>query len=392
MGLAERKVKQRIGLDPRNLSWSEDKTRFSVQHMSNLGWKDNTGLGKDASGNANHIAVVRKLDNGGIGMMRVQKEGKELSAGAGQAGAGLEDVLKRLAARSASASGTVTPSAQPSLVPSPVSSPGPSVVRNKISSRQRHLASKRMASQDPVAMAAILGVPVSSLPTPSASAPTSGASTPASEETPEPASRDENGDPQRDALETVTTSTLSVADYFRQKLREKMLQRQASGSATPTMSEGSLAVPKEEVKVDVGGVAWEGSKMSFGENVEEVALGDLGADAPAVNAENMDKETKEAKKARKEAKRSAKESAESTPAVSASESTPALSDKEARKAEKEAKKREKQEKRLKKEEKAAKKADKEARKADKEVKKEGKEKKRKRDDEDAEDSKKRKSR
>ncbi|BEI83175.1 hypothetical protein CcaverHIS002_0310430 [Cutaneotrichosporon cavernicola] len=402
MGLAERKVKQRIGLDPRNLSWSEDKTRFSVQHMANLGWKDNTGLGKDASGNANHIAVVRKLDNGGIGMLRVQKEGKELSAGAGQAGAGLEDVLKRLAARSASASGTVTPSAQPSLVPSPVSSPGPSVVRNKISSRQRHLASKRMASQDPVAMAAILGVPVSSLPTPSASAPTSGASTPASEETPEPASRDENGDPQRDALETVTTSTLSVADYFRQKLREKMLQRQASGSATPTMSEGSLAVPKEEVKVDVGGVAWEGSKMSFGENAEEVALGDLGADAPAVNAENKDTE---AKKARKEAKRAAKESAESTPAASASESTratsestPALSDKEARKAEKEAKKREKQEKRLKKEEKAAKKAekaakkaDKEARKADKEV-KEGKEKKRKRDDEDGEDSKKRKSR
>ncbi|BEI98737.1 hypothetical protein CcaverHIS631_0310360 [Cutaneotrichosporon cavernicola] len=401
MGLAERKVKQRIGLDPRNLSWSEDKTRFSVQHMANLGWKDNTGLGKDASGNANHIAVVRKLDNGGIGMLRVQKEGKELSAGAGQAGAGLEDVLKRLAARSASASGTVTPSAQPSLVPSPVSSPGPSVVRNKISSRQRHLASKRMASQDPVAMAAILGVPVSSLPTPSASAPTSGASTPASEETPEPASRDENGDPQRDALETVTTSTLSVADYFRQKLREKMLQRQASGSATPTMSEGSLAVPKEEVKVDVGGVAWEGSKMSFGENAEEVALGDLGADAPAVNAENKDTE---AKKARKEAKRAAKESAESTPAASASESTratsestPALSDKEARKAEKEAKKREKQEKRLKKEEKAAKKAekaakkaDKEARKADKEV-KEGKEKKRKRDDEDGEDSKKRKS-
>ncbi|GMK53519.1 hypothetical protein CspeluHIS016_0101050 [Cutaneotrichosporon spelunceum] len=392
MGLAERKVKQRIGYDPRNLTWSEDKSRFGVQHMSNLGWKEDTGLGKDASGNANHIAVVRKADNGGIGMLRMQKEGKELSAGAGQAGAGLEDVLKRLAARSASASASATPSAQPSLVPSPVSSPGPSVVRNKISSRQRHLASKRMASQDPVAMAAILGVPVSSLPTPSASTPASGASTPVSEQTSEPASRDENGDPQRNALETITTSTVSVSDYFRQKLREKMLQRQGSGSVTPTMSEGSLAVPKEEVKVDVGGVAWEGSKMSFGANTEEVALGDLGADAPAVNAEKM---KKEARKARKEAKRAAESeaTAESTPSASApsestpasSESTPALSDKEARKADKEAKKREKEEKRLRKEEKAAKKADKEAR-------KEGKEKKRKRGDEDSEDSKKRKSR
>jgi Pin2-interacting protein X1 len=100
--------------------------------MSNMGWQENTGLGKDASGNAKHIAVVRKMDNGGIGMMRLQKEGKELSAGAGQAGAGLEDVLKRLAAR-ASASASATPSAQPSPAASPAPSPGPSVVRNKIS-------------------------------------------------------------------------------------------------------------------------------------------------------------------------------------------------------------------------------------------------------------------
>lgn len=126
---------ERIGYDPRNLSWSEDKNRFSVQHMSNLGWKENTGLGKDQSGNANHIAVVRKIDNGGIGMGRLRKEGQELSAGAGQAGAGLEDVLKRLAERkSASASASATPSvsAQPSPVASPAPSPGPSVLRNKI--------------------------------------------------------------------------------------------------------------------------------------------------------------------------------------------------------------------------------------------------------------------
>ncbi|CAK9780602.1 hypothetical protein CC85DRAFT_329295 [Cutaneotrichosporon oleaginosum] len=397
MGLAERKQKQRIGYDPRNLSWSEDKNRFGVQHMSNLGWQENTGLGKDASGNAKHIAVVRKMDNGGIGMMRLQKEGKELGVGAGQAGAGLEDVLKRLAARS---SASATPSLQPSPALSPAPSPGPSVVRNKISSRQRHLASKKMASQDPVALAAILGVPVSSLPTPATSAPVSGASTPASESTPELASRDENGDPQRNALEVITTSTLSVSDYFRRKLREKMLQRQASGSATPTLAEGSLAVMKEEVKVDVGGVAWEGSKVSFAETEVKISLGDLGADAPAVNA---DKEAeKAAKKARKEAKRAAKAAekeatTESTPATSTSESpvtsesTPAVSDKEVRKAEKEAKKREKEEKRRKKEEKAANKAEKEQRKAEKEAKKEGKDKKRKRGNDADEDSKKRKS-
>lgn len=101
--------------------------------MRNLGWEENKGIGKGQSGNANHIAVVRKEDNGGIGMLRLRKEGKELSAGAGQAGAGLEDVLKRLAARSsASASATPSASAQPSPSASPAPSPGPSAVRNKI--------------------------------------------------------------------------------------------------------------------------------------------------------------------------------------------------------------------------------------------------------------------
>jgi len=52
---------------------------------------------------------VHKLDNGGIGMNRARKEGDDQAAGAGQAGRGLEDVLKRLAAASASASPSPAP-------------------------------------------------------------------------------------------------------------------------------------------------------------------------------------------------------------------------------------------------------------------------------------------
>ncbi len=89
---------ERIGHDPRNLSWSDDKTRFSYKHMTTLGWSDASGIGgNDLSGNPNHIVLARKLDNGGIGMARARKDGDDQAAGAGQAGRGLEDVLRRLA-------------------------------------------------------------------------------------------------------------------------------------------------------------------------------------------------------------------------------------------------------------------------------------------------------
>ena len=89
---------ERIGNDPRNLLWSEDKSRFSYKHMTTLGWSESSGIGgSDLSGNPNHTAVSRKLDNGGIGMARARKDGEDRAAGAGQAGRGLEDVLRRLA-------------------------------------------------------------------------------------------------------------------------------------------------------------------------------------------------------------------------------------------------------------------------------------------------------
>jgi Pin2-interacting protein X1 len=80
--------------------------------MTSLGWTDKSGLGGSSlSGNPNHIAVVRKLDNTGIGMVRAKKEGDELASGAGPAGASFEDVLKRLAGAG---------SASPSPAPAPV--------------------------------------------------------------------------------------------------------------------------------------------------------------------------------------------------------------------------------------------------------------------------------
>lgn len=93
---------ERIGYDPRNISWSGDKDRFSYKHMTALGWTDTSGIGgASLTGNAKHIAVIQKLDSSGIGMARAMKEGDAVG---GQARAGLEDVLKRLASASASPS------------------------------------------------------------------------------------------------------------------------------------------------------------------------------------------------------------------------------------------------------------------------------------------------
>ncbi|ODN77850.1 hypothetical protein L202_04965 [Cryptococcus amylolentus CBS 6039] len=286
MGLSERKVKQRIGLDPRNLNWSENKDRFSYKHMKALGWEDNTGLGSSMVGNANNIAVARKDDNGGIGMARARKEGGDMAAGAGQAGAGLEDVLRRLA-------GGASPSPAPT---SPkVEEERPKVIRNKMASRQRHLIAKKAASQSPQALAEILGIPVSALPASALASPSTSAS---STTKPEPEVKVELDDGKTD--EMVTTSTLSVSDYFRQKMREKMAARQAaSGASAPAElpvhsleSLASLPGPKA-----VGGTAWEGQKMQFEEVKEEFNPSEATAEIPREDAE------KERKRQRKEEKR-----------------------------------------------------------------------------------------
>ncbi|KAK8866143.1 hypothetical protein IAR55_001294 [Kwoniella newhampshirensis] len=304
MGLSERKVKQRIGLDPRNLTWSDDKDRFSYKHMTALGWTDKAGLGGDLSGNPNHIAVVRKSDNGGIGMARAKKEGDDVAAGAGQAGQGLEEVLRRLAA-----AGSASPSPAPS--PAPVEQEDRTLVRNRIASRQRHLQAKRMASSSPAALAEILGVPVSSLtPTPASPSPLG---SPSSTPRPQPESHPEAStsrgtESERTSDETVTKCTLSVSDYFRQKMREKMLARQGgSGLSAPVkleeLPESSLERMTENVKKPVGGSAWEGEKVKFEEDdnvkVEFNPTEDIAALAPP-------EDPKAAKRAKKEAKRLAK--------------------------------------------------------------------------------------
>ncbi|KAG8823316.1 hypothetical protein FRC19_004200 [Serendipita sp. 401] len=69
MGLAGRKEKQRIGKDPRNLTWAEDDSRFGQQYLAKFGWTPDsgTGLGANGDGRLKHISVAQKLNLLGIG-------------------------------------------------------------------------------------------------------------------------------------------------------------------------------------------------------------------------------------------------------------------------------------------------------------------------------------
>lgn len=232
-----------------------------------------------------------------------------------------------------------------------------------------------MASQSPAALAEILGVSVASL-TPTASP------SPAPQveitETDEIKSGSSTPNDPRTADETISTSTLSVSDYFRQKMREKMLARQgASGVSNGDLPEGSLARVKEEVKVAVGGVEWEGSRVTFAEVKEEEdvkpvipvedvkpAVEDI---KPSLSTSDSDKSArrlaKEERKRQKEAER-AKAETVNQPDVKPVLPVESTEETESASLSKEERRKLKEEKRAKKEAKRASKSDKRKREGD----------------------------
>ncbi|KAL4245094.1 hypothetical protein ABKN59_010210 [Abortiporus biennis] len=92
MGLSGRKVKQRIGHDPRNLSWADDASKFGAAYMSKLGWTAGTGLGTSGEGRTTHIKVHQKLDMLGIGAQHT----KDPNGIAWKQNRDFENLLKRL--------------------------------------------------------------------------------------------------------------------------------------------------------------------------------------------------------------------------------------------------------------------------------------------------------
>ncbi|KAG1878900.1 hypothetical protein F4604DRAFT_1754791 [Suillus subluteus] len=263
MGLAGRKEKQRIPNDPRNLSWADDAARFGQSYMSKLGWDPSKGLGASGDGMKSHLKVSQKLDMLGIGAAHQKdphgiawKQNKEFEA-----------LLQRLNAQDGqgSASKHVLGEFVRPEHPSADADKEPSQSSKKEKKRKRkegeHATAEDSAAADSSESrfsASRVSCPLLQIPASlmlqtrpkgrpmahrariQAAKRLANKSAAAISEIP--------GDHSDLPLEKLTTSSKSVADYFKEKLGAK------SGSNTPAAN--------EDDSTSRGGI---GSSRSFGE-------------------------------------------------------------------------------------------------------------------------------
>ncbi|KAI6168626.1 hypothetical protein EDD17DRAFT_1432805, partial [Pisolithus thermaeus] len=278
MGLAGRKVKQRIPADPRNLSWADDASRFGQAYLSKFGWDAAQGVGLGASGDGmkSHLKVSHKLDMLGIGaahkndphgiawkqnkdfeaLLKRLNEGtskddeKEEKNGVVEQGGDKKQKRKRKHLDEGDGSRERDKKRKKKQTRPMVSGPSPRVAtwRTSIpmshtsdisfltlinSHRARFQAAKRLATKSTAAISEVLGI------APSSSTPSSLLATPKrSSSTPESSSTSEDTHP---SLEKLTTSTKNLADYFRDKLAAK---KSMASTPIPADADEDYAPPR----------------------------------------------------------------------------------------------------------------------------------------------------
>ncbi|XP_024147624.1 PIN2/TERF1-interacting telomerase inhibitor 1 [Oryzias melastigma] len=65
--LAEPRRKQKWSVDPRNSTWSKDDSKFGQKMLERMGWSKGKGLGRSEQGSTEHIKVKLKNNNHGLG-------------------------------------------------------------------------------------------------------------------------------------------------------------------------------------------------------------------------------------------------------------------------------------------------------------------------------------
>ncbi len=55
-------------VDTLNKQWKDDKSSFGFKLLQKMGWKENTGLGKDEIGNVDVIRIKKREEGLGLGM------------------------------------------------------------------------------------------------------------------------------------------------------------------------------------------------------------------------------------------------------------------------------------------------------------------------------------
>lgn len=346
MGLAGRKTKQRIGADPRNLSWADDASKFGSAYLAKFGWDSSKGLGVAGDGRTTHVKVQQKLDMMGIGAAHMH----DPNGIAWKQNRDFEDLLKRLNERtggegnggeeeegtkvegfvSAVESGKKdeketdkkkkdkegkkskrkrkdkddtehkTKKRRNSAdegeesIPKASETPQPVIPRHR-AHRARAIAAKKMLSSSATALSEILGI----APTPSSSITPSGSATPQGQLT--TVDDDIVG-------ERITTSTKSVADYFKEKLLSKSSGQ--SGSMTPDTPDDAYDTPRgglgsSRFKMDSGETTLNDGMSKFASLMSStfLAAASSAASAPSIPPNNQEKaETDDGDRSRKQKK------------------------------------------------------------------------------------------
>lgn len=65
--LAEPRSRQKWSQDPRNTNWANDTSKFGYQMLEKMGWSEGKGLGQKLTGNTTHVRVKKNVRGAGIG-------------------------------------------------------------------------------------------------------------------------------------------------------------------------------------------------------------------------------------------------------------------------------------------------------------------------------------
>lgn len=229
MGLAGRKVKQRIGADPRNLTWADDASKFGQSYLAKFGWDSSQGLGVAGDGRTSHIKVAQKLDVLGIGAAQQQ----DPNGIAWKQNKDFERLLQRLNEQKSEQAieSTVEPVEEEKsgkkrkLEEDEGSQKKRKTIARHRPHRARAIAAKSMTAKSTAAVLEILGL----------------ASTPSESMSPVTTT-------EVLGLEQITTSSKSVSDYFKERLQAKTRQTHVEEDSPRAGLDSRSPLPQEKIK------------------------------------------------------------------------------------------------------------------------------------------------
>ncbi|KAJ2650129.1 hypothetical protein IWW40_002675 [Coemansia sp. RSA 1250] len=206
MGLSEQKSRIMYAADPRNLNWSQDKSRFGFKMLEKMGWSEGKGLGLNEDGNKEHIKIKLKTNSFGIGADK--KTIRNWLANTD----GFSQLLDRLNAES------------PSTSDNQEAPKAPERMGSRMSHRAKFRRMKQMAVRDERGLQEILGVRVDK------------------SDEPEPVQS------IRPPKDNTVVANLSATDYFAQKMADNPALAAIYG--TPATKRSASSDEEETKKPD----------------------------------------------------------------------------------------------------------------------------------------------